>query len=355
MGEILTYSNHPVSLKTTIKTPDMRGRTVLVENRWDYVRHFINSLPRGKRKNNEQILFYWNQAEEFYHSSMNLSTVSAPLPLYYSFLNAVKALLIYKNESITHEYHGISGNSIASDKCLLSNEQAKILGKGICPEFSKYLGDKLTGINGNKYDIDNLLFNLVFLHRAYVTSHNIKKADELFLPLTDVRFERKPNKHLTLVSKIDPKYSDPKILSRFKCSKVDIWNKDGEFILTWKNGPTLKDKRAINSEDMKVFHTKLRRYYQEISAGSNSRWYFKNFEDDNAVDLNPLVIMLIVMHRLSELSRYNPGILSNYLASDQSWLLSEFISLAPFQFINGISAEITSQQLGIPRSPKLSF
>ncbi|MDT3968178.1 hypothetical protein RPO01_10695, partial [Staphylococcus saprophyticus] len=61
MGEILTYSNHPVSLKTTIKTPDMRGRTVLVENRWDYVRHFINSLPRGKRKNNEQILFYWNQ------------------------------------------------------------------------------------------------------------------------------------------------------------------------------------------------------------------------------------------------------------------------------------------------------
>ena len=65
--------------------------------------------------------------------------------------------------------------------------------------------------------------------------------------------------------------------------------------------------------------------------------------------------MLIVMHRLSELSRYNPGILSNYLASDQSWLLSEFISLAPFQFINGISAEITSQQLGIPRSPKLSF
>ena len=74
----------------------------------------------------------------------------------------MKALLIYKNESITHEYHGISGNSIASDKCLLSNEQAKILGKGICPEFSKYLGDKLTGINGNKYDIDNLLFNLVF-------------------------------------------------------------------------------------------------------------------------------------------------------------------------------------------------
>ncbi|MDT3998586.1 YaaC family protein, partial [Staphylococcus saprophyticus] len=135
----------------------------------------------------------------------------------------------------------------------------------------------------------------------------------------------------------------------------DIWNKDGEFILTWKNGPTLKDKRAINSEDMKVFHTNLRRYYQEISAGSNSRWYFKNFEDDNVVDLNPLVIMLIVMHRLSELSRYNPGILSNYLASDQSWLLSEFISLSPFQFINGISAEITSQQLGIPRSPKLYF
>lgn len=126
-------------------------------------------------------------------------------------------------------------------------------------------------------------------------------------------------------------------------------------MLTWKKGPTLKDKRAINSDGVKTFHNKLRRYYQEISAGSNSRWYFKNFQDSRAVDLNPLVIMLIVMHRLSELSRYNPGVLSNYLASDQSWLLSEFISLTPFQFINGISAEITSQQLGIPRSPKLYF
>lgn len=159
MGEILTYSNHPISLKTTFKTPDMRGRTVLVENRWDYVRHFINSLPRGKRKNNEQILFYWNQAEEFYNSSMNLTPVSAPLPLYYSFLNAVKALLISKNGKINHEYHGVSGNSITNGKYLLSNEHAKIRGKGICPEFLLYLGDSLTD---KEFDIDNLLFNLVF-------------------------------------------------------------------------------------------------------------------------------------------------------------------------------------------------
>lgn len=352
MGEILTYSNHPVSLKTTFKTPDMRGRTVLVENRWDYVRHFINSLPRGKRKDNEQILFFWNQAEEFYKSSLNLSPVSAPLPLYYSYLNAIKALLIYKNGKIDHEYHGISGRSIDNDNCLLTNEYVKFVSKGICPEFLSYLGDSRPN---NEYDIDHLLFNLVFLHRAYVTSHNVKKSDELFLPLTEVRFERKPNKHLTLVSKIDLKYSDSRILSNFKSPKVQIWNKNNDFMLTWKNGPTLRDKRAINNDDMKAFHNKLRRHYQEISAGSNSRWYFKNFQNSKAIDLNPLVITLIVMHRLSELSRYNPGKLSKYLASDQSWLLSEFISLSPFQFINGISSEITSQQLGIPRSPRLNF
>lgn len=352
MGEILTYSNQPIGLKTTFKDPDMRGRTVLVENRWDYVRHFINSLPRNNRRNNAEILFYWNQAEEFYHSSMNLTPVSAPLPLYYCFLNAVKALLIHKNGKITHEYHGISGKSTTNSKYLLSNEFSKICGKGICPEFSSYLEDTS---NCNEYDIDKMLFNLVFLHRVYVTSHNTKQADELFLPLTDVRFERKPNRHLTLVSKIDSKYTDNKILSRFKNSKVDIWKKEDDYFLTWKNGPKLKDKRAINGDNIKAFHKKLRRYYQEISAGDNSRWYFKNINHLDAIDLNPLVMILIVMHRLSELSRYNPGILSNYLACDQSWLLSEFIALAPFQFINGISAEITSKQLGIPRSPKLHY
>ena len=198
-----------------------------------------------------------------------------------------------------------------------------------------------------------LLFNLVFLHRVYVTSYNIKRADELFLPLTDVHFERKPNKKLTLVSKIDPKYSDSKIITSFQNSKVAFHNIESDVFLTWKKGPILKDKRAINSDDMKKYHQKLRIYYQEISAGINSRWYFKNFGNENAIKLNPLVIMLVVMHRLSELARYKPGILRNYLASDVSWLLSEFISLTPFQFINGISSEITSEQLGIPRSPKL--
>ncbi|MBO1306136.1 hypothetical protein JZO70_08185 [Enterococcus sp. 669A] len=357
MGKILKYNNIPITLKTCINSPNMRGRTVLVENRWDYVRYYLNSLPRGKRKNLANILFFWNQAEEFYNSSRNLSITSSPLPLYYSFLNATKALLLFKNEEIKNEYHGVKRTPKkvhGSKKCSLCNETTEIKSKGICPELAAFLGDK---INNTNYTLDRLLFNLVFIHRAYTISHNTKKTEEMFLPLNSVRFERKPDLHITLVSEVDEKYRTKKVFETFNSSnKISFDKRDNEYkYFSWKKGPKLGDMRKVGGEEVITFHKKLRRYFQEISAGTNSRWYFKNFKNDQAIDMNPLVVMFLIMHTLSELARYDPKILNEYIKSEHSWLLSEFISFTPFQYINGIASEITGEQLGIPRSPQLNY
>jgi len=55
------------------------------------------------------------------------------------------------------------------------------------------------------------------------------------------------------------------------------------------------------------------------------------------------------MHRLSELSRYEPITLSKHLNSQQNWLLSEFIKSAPYQFIHEIASEITGEESLVPR------
>lgn len=47
------------------------------------------------------------------------------------------------------------------------------------------------------------------------------------------------------------------------------------------------------------------------------------------------------MHRLSELSRYEPQTLNKHLNKDASWLLTEFITKSMYQFIDQISSEIT--------------
>jgi len=47
------------------------------------------------------------------------------------------------------------------------------------------------------------------------------------------------------------------------------------------------------------------------------------------------------MHRLSELSRYEPEALAGHLEAKHNWLLSEFLRVAPMQFAYGIASEIT--------------
>jgi hypothetical protein len=50
--------------------------------------------------------------------------------------------------------------------------------------------------------------------------------------------------------------------------------------------------------------------------------------------------------RLSELSRYDPAGLMRYLEGKENWLLTEFIELAPIQFIDELVCEMTSLEFG---------
>ena len=96
---------------------NFNNKSILVDDPWEYVELWI------KRKgNNDDALFYWNQARSFYKATKLLPNTSAPLSAYYSFLNASKALLEVRNISYA-EKHGVTGrkDGIAS----LSNEIIK--------------------------------------------------------------------------------------------------------------------------------------------------------------------------------------------------------------------------------------
>jgi YaaC-like protein len=58
---------------------------------------------------------------------------------------------------------------------------------------------------------------------------------------------------------------------------------------------------------------------------------------------------MAAMHRLSELSRYDPAGLIRYLDGKENWLLTEFIDLAPMQFIDEPVCEMTSLEFASPK------
>jgi hypothetical protein len=132
-------------------------------------------------------LFFWNQAREFYKAGNELSIVSAPLPFYYSFLNATKALL--KVEEVSFEArHGLESDRSGERKPSLANEKVTFSTGKVC-------GNLRTLLNGQSshqtktYSLKTLFYHLPFLHRPFVLSY--KNTTELFLPFNHAQYVEK--------------------------------------------------------------------------------------------------------------------------------------------------------------------
>jgi hypothetical protein len=108
-----------------------------------------------------------------------------------------------------------------------------------------------------------------------------------------------------------------------------------------------RDKTASLAR-YKTYHDRLRKDIFYINA-STKRWYLKRGKmDGRLIERNALPLAFAGMHRLSELSRYSPDKLAKHFDCQHNWLLSEFISAAPNQFIDAISSEITGHEFAFP-------
>jgi hypothetical protein len=98
------------------------------------------------------------------------------------------------------------------------------------------------------------------------------------------------------------------------------------------------------------YHRQIRHRIVPIYASEN-RWYLKkSVVGHDQLTNSQLVLIYASMHRLSELSRYDPVALSKHLNVNHNWLLSEFIRNSPGQFIYGVASEITGLEFIKPDS-----
>jgi YaaC-like Protein len=325
---------------------DFGARTVLTNSPWEYVSLWLqrSDIPSAK-----DAAFYWTQARAFTSAAQGLPQESAPLPLYYSYMNATKALLVSKGIAL-QEFHGITRHkySESAEAIGLDNEGVSIQKKGIFPILSKYLKEQESQ---KIHSLKDLLFNLPCIHRTYCITY--RQQSELFIPLTDCRytFDQSTGSAYLVAEisadfdykayvdrlpsglQIDPRGNNPRCVRSIEVAKIS------SSILS-----TDEEIRAIGD-----LNSLLRPNLQYIS-GSTTLWYAKARPGTNEKSLqrSPLTISLAAMHRLSELSRYSPMQLAYLFKGDQNWLLSEFIRMSPQQFADEIAAEITGHQCMTP-------
>jgi len=341
LTDILKLKSKPIQLHKAIVEPKFDCKTVLVTDPWEYVEMWLK-----RNCKNQEALFYWQQAQEFFNASKNLPLTSSPLTSYYCFLNCVKTLLVVK-KVIFKEQHGVSGYTKKSAVSLIG-EMVKFQGSGVLAALCVYFDEYPSQVT--EYSLRSIFYNLPYIHRAYNLTF-ISEA-ELFIPVCDVRFMfDKVRKESWLVANIDEKYQNQhtikKLPNGYKRDTLDLksWTirRNKKFKWDLRN-----DGEVVAISNLKNYHQKVRRDFFYIS-GRTTLWYIKRKSNaQSLINRSTLTLTFAAMHRLSELSRYQPVRLSKHLNNQYNWLLSEFIRVAPYQFIDEISSEITGYEFMIP-------
>jgi uncharacterized protein (UPF0332 family) len=331
--EPIKYKGKTLTLHKSKIAPKIGGKTILANSVWEYVALWL------KREHQEKALFNWQQAEHFYKASKLLPKTSAPLPLYYCFLNASKALLLVKNISFS-DRHGITGNK-KEGKVSLINEIVVFKGGGILPELCKYFEESA---QRETYSLKELLYNLPYLHRAYMLTYTSQK--ELFIPLFNPMFVRKcRSKEAWFCAELKGKDATGNVISKLPAGFEKDQGVTDKFIIRRKKRFKWNGRQQKNIvESLKKYHKKIRQHAYYIN-GNQRLWYLKRtggFTD--YIRRTSTTITFATMHRLSELARYSPENLAKHLDSSHNWLFSEFIDLAAEQFVDEIASEITGKE-----------
>jgi hypothetical protein len=335
----LDIAGRPVQLHSCLIGPDFRMQRVICSDPWEFVALWL------RRKHNKEALFYWEQAHHFYDASVSLPELSAPLTSYYCFLNVAKALLSAKAHSFS-ESHGVGGRA-ESGHTSLANEIVDFKGAGVLAALCDYLGEPNNA--GRSFTLKNLLWHMPFIHRAYCLSY--RGATELFIPLLGNGFMRKDGSgEAWFEAEIDARYINGHT-RRMVAPGFEVNEFDGRFCIRRKRRFRWSGRNVENSiREFTKYHRTIRRRILPIYSSEN-RWYLKkSVSGHDTINNSQLVLIYAVMHRLSELSRYDPLAFSGHFNVDHNWLLTEFIRRAPGQFVFGMASEITGLEFVRPDS-----
>lgn len=290
---------------------------------------FWDFLIKKHDKDKEFLFALLQQAKNFYNVAETSEFKSKPLLYYYSFLNFSKILIhIEKGYSLNTQYtHGIGERnnttfSHAEVKIFQSNFQGKN-SKSVAYELMNLFGENtsaFTGVSSAGNDktltlnVKELLSNCIGVHRAYSQVYNTK---EHFFKLEEL-ICNKHGKDLIFNAKIK-RYTNA---------------------LNALYGITTSDYKIIQTSNNS--HAETQQTYFDLSQQIRAKgiWYFVgengyrmylSSNTDNRYSSE--MIIYLTMFYLGSITRYHPYLFDKIFSDKEQWLMSEFLTTQPKQFI----------------------
>jgi uncharacterized protein (UPF0332 family) len=328
-----------VSFHKSIVQPEFGKRNVLTNSPWAFVELWL------KRNRKDEALEYWEQARHFHLASVDLPIQSAPLLLYYAFMNAIQALLASKDISFKG-HHGVKAGNESRETGMewLKQESVKIKNTGVLPSLAEaYFQESETT---KTHSLDDLFYNMPFIHRTYCLT--FEESAELFVPVKDCEYVQDSETNKIFFRAVTAKDIDWSEVKTILPPSLTEDQSRGSSMRSRESVPLISSNPLGPDEisALRKLHRQLRLDLYYIN-GSLPLWYLRT-RSSRVLSRSQLTIILAAMHRLSEICRYHPSTLVKVMNGPINWLLHEFITMSPAQFFDEVAAEITGYQFLIP-------
>ncbi|SHJ59829.1 YaaC family protein [Aquimarina spongiae] len=295
---------------------------------WDYV---------IKKKNIDKkfLLSLLEQAKNFYNAAESAPLNTKPLLFYYSFLNLSKIVLNLEHNygQHIHYLHGISernNNSfrrsgvtlqpIEKDKIKVASELYRL--------FNGVTIDTNTTIN-----LKNLLSHCVGIHRAY---SEIYRVSESFCKLSNVLYF-KDGKEIGIKAKVQ---CDGRDITSLKKLGYHIEKEEGipyliESLNIDKYSPTRQDYYALSQQ---LIHKGVWYY-----VGDDGYKMYISKQKQHRYPTEMIIYWTIFY--LGSITRYRPNLFKEIFNDMEQWLMSEFLTTQPKQFLYLTTAKMLGQKV----------
>lgn len=367
------FKNKSLKMNKAFSEQNYQSSTILTDDLFTYIDFFFSSHKKNMKYRDQSLkakygnpekyhfAFYWKQSMAFYNAVKVLPIESSPLASYYSMLNAVKALIAFREKYVDDFISDFSAHGLAEEKNAIGESLDTIGIKrydfGVFVHFGKMLESNFVSEwpKNTPWTMKKLLYNLAYLHRAFVTTYTTprgRKVPEQFLPIkagSSPTYYKGNDSKLYLKFEIEKSHFAPTVLSIPSSILTAIssdfkLHKSEGFVIRSTSGARRNSESV--STDLKEMNSMLRKDFQYIKS-SKRLWYLKENSLGNSeiIKTSSMLIEMAAMHRFSEIVRYKPEQLARLMDSKENWLVHEFLTLTLDQFIDEIAAEITGQDI----------
>lgn len=297
---------------------------------WDYI-------IKKHKKDNDFLSALLEQAKTFYNAAENSPIKSKPLLFYYAFLNLSKILIcIEKQYNGSHKYmHGISenhNNLFSASEIELKSLHATP--KNVAIELAHILDrNPPPAVGPTSLKVKDLLVHCVGVHRAYSETYN---KDEIFFRLENLSIQKQSG-NLTFSAIVKCEKSD---VTTLQSRNYSIKPENNNFLYECSIPITTSHVTRKNYFDLSRKIRGLGIWY--FIGNDGYTCYLSNHPTNRH---EPELIIYLTMFYLGSITRYHPYMFDKLFSDKEQWLMSEFLTTQPKQFLYLSTAKILGQQV----------